>query len=233
MFSTRCISRRPSCTITSVAACRSSSVRTRPRLSVSAKSRICDSGVRSSCDTLEMKSERRRDSSCSRRSCITVSDDHRRREREQPDENRHARLGKRAEREQLDRARANRRVHGERADLLERRRRPQYGDARARRGDWKTTAPLGSRTAIDDDRVVARAAGHRRPAAARVARRRRRIIDGPTTSAHVANAVRRDRRAMLGVLHRIRDRDRRLAGRPAEYDGVVPVGLDRRCGRAP
>ena len=66
-FSTRCASRRASCTMTATASRRSSSPPARPSSSVSPKSRIWVSGVRSSCDTLEVKSCRSRTSSCSRR----------------------------------------------------------------------------------------------------------------------------------------------------------------------
>ena len=65
-FSTRCVSRRASWSMIASERRRSSSERTRPSVSVSENIRICASGVRSSCDTPEMKSLRSRASCDSR-----------------------------------------------------------------------------------------------------------------------------------------------------------------------
>ena len=148
---------------------------------------------------------------------------HRRRQREESDEDRHPRLGERAEREQLDGARPNRRVNGEAAHLLER----DVGRIGRRRG---AAARLEHRAATRiadadrEDRIVRRPAGGRngeqRPPGDDVADHRRVDRIGART-----NSVGRDRCTVLRVLHRIRDRDRRFIGERVEDDRVVPVGL--------
>src|SRR5712691_8868670 len=72
-FSTRWVSRRASWSMISSERSRSSSERTRPRSRVSENMRIWASGVRSSCDTPDTKSARRRDNSYSRRSCSSAA----------------------------------------------------------------------------------------------------------------------------------------------------------------
>jgi hypothetical protein len=68
-FSTRCVRRRASWSMISSERRASASLRTRPSSSVSANMRTCASGVRSSCEMLEMKSPRIRASAYSRRIC--------------------------------------------------------------------------------------------------------------------------------------------------------------------
>ena len=150
-------------------------------------------------------------------------DDHRRGERQQSDENGTRDLRNRAEREQLDRARPNRRVRGEAPDLLER----NVGRI------WRQLRMLGLKDrrapaiAHDDRRRSSRCARPAETDAGSNARRaitrsdQRRADDVGTRS----KSERRDRRAVLGIFHRVRKRRARLARRSAEHDGVSPVGL--------